>query len=101
MCCLFTTLVLLGPRVAILVWGLAQPARWELAFSTFVWPLLGFLFFPWTTLMYVAVAPAGVTGFDWFWIVVAVLVDISSYTGGAYGNRDRIRRYSTPPPAAA
>jgi hypothetical protein len=66
-----------------------------------VWPLLGFLFFPWTTLMYVAVAPAGVSGFDWLWIVIAVLVDIASYTGGAYGNRDRIRSYSAPPPTPA
>jgi hypothetical protein len=95
MCCLFTTLVLLGPRVAILVWGLAQPVRWEAAFSTFVWPLLGFLFFPWTTLMYVTVAPAGVTGLDWLWLGIAFFADIVSYTGGAYGNRDRIRRYST------
>jgi hypothetical protein len=101
MCCFFTTLVLLGPRVAILVWGLAQPVRWEAAFSTFVWPLLGFLFFPWTTLMYVGVAPAGVSGFDWLWLGIAFLVDIASYTGGAYGNRDRIRSYGPPPPAVA
>ena len=99
MCCLFTVMVLVGPRLGIVVWGLAQPARWELAFSTFVWPLLGFVFLPWTTLMYVAVAPGGVTGIDWLGIVVAVLADLASYTGGAYGNRDRIRSYG--PPAAA
>ena len=93
MCCLFTTLVLLGPRVAILVWGLMQPARWELAFSTFVWPLLGFVFLPWTTLMYVAVAPLGVSGFDWFWLALALFADIISYSGSAWGNRDRIKSY--------
>jgi hypothetical protein len=95
MCCLFTTMVLVGPRAAIIVWGLAQPARWELAFSTFVWPLFGFLFLPWTTLMYVAVIPNGVTGFDWFWIVIGAIIDIASYSGSAYGNRDRIRSYGT------
>jgi hypothetical protein len=94
-------LVLLGPRLAIVVWGLAQPARWDAAFSTFVWPLLGFLFFPWTTLMYVAVAPAGVTGLDWLWMGIAFLVDVASYTGGAYGNRDRIRSYGPTPPTPA
>jgi hypothetical protein len=103
MCCLFTSIVLVGPRLGILVWGLIQPVRWEAAFDTFVWPLLGFIFLPWTTLMYVAVAPAGVSGFDWFWIVIAVLFDIFTWTGGAYGNRDRIRTYGTytPPPASA
>jgi len=93
MCCVFTTMVLLGPRLAILVWGLVQPARWDAAFSTFLWPLLGFLLFPWTTLMYVAVAPLGVTGFDWMWLAFGAVADIASYTGGAYGNRDRIRSY--------
>ncbi len=103
MCCFLTSLVLVGPRLGIIVWGLWQPARWDLAFSTFVWPLLGFLLAPWTTLMYVAVAPGGVTGLDWLWIGLAILFDLASYTGGAYGNRDRIRSYSTPspPPAAA
>jgi len=96
MCCLFTAMVLVGPRLGIVVWGLAQPARWELAFDTFVWPLLGFVFLPWTTLMYVAVATTGVNGLDWLWIGIAVLIDIASYSGGAYGNRERIRSYGTP-----
>jgi hypothetical protein len=99
MCCMFTSLVLLGPRVAILVWGLVQPARWEATFDTFVWPLVGFLFLPWTTLMYVGVAPLGVSGFDWFWLVLAFIVDIASYSGSAYGNRDKIKSYGTPTPA--
>ena len=59
MCCVFTSLVLLGPRAAILFWWLFQPARWELAFDSFFWPFVGFLFAPWTTLMYVAVLPGG------------------------------------------
>lgn len=93
---MFTSLVLLGPRFAILVWGLVQPARWEAAFSTFVWPLIGFLFLPWTTLMYVGVAPLGVSGFDWFWLVLAFLLDIASYSGSAWGNRERINSYRSP-----
>jgi hypothetical protein len=96
MCCLFTAVVLVGPRFGIIVWGLAQPARWELAFDTFVWPMLGFILLPWTTLMYVTVAPTGVNGLDWLWIGIAVLMDIATYSGGAYGNRDRIRSYGTP-----
>ncbi|HEU4319729.1 MAG TPA: hypothetical protein VFS66_06570 [Acidimicrobiia bacterium] len=94
-----TSLVLIGPRAAILVWGLVQPARWEATFSTFVWPLLGFLVLPWTTLMYVAVAPLGVSGFDWFWLALGVVLDIASYSGSAWGNREKIDSYRSPSPA--
>ena len=97
MCCLFTTLVLFGPRLGILVWWLIQPARWNLAFETFLWPLLGFLFLPWTTLMYVLVFTGGVTGFDWIWLGLGLLADITSYTGGAWGNRDRMPGYGRTP----
>ena len=97
MCCLFTTLVLFGPRLAIVIWWLMQPLRWQAAFETFIWPFLGFLFLPWTTLMYVIVAPGGVVGFDWVWIVLALFADIASYTGGAYGNRDRMPGYGSAP----
>lgn len=99
MCCMVTSLVLIGPRAAILVWGLVQPARWEATFSTFVWPLLGFLVLPWTTLMYVAVAPLGVSGFDWFWLALGVVLDIASYSGSAWGNREKIDSYRSPSPA--
>jgi hypothetical protein len=101
MCCVLTSLVLIGPRFAILVWGLVSPARWSAAFDTFVWPLLGFIFLPWTTLMYVAVAPLGVTGIDWFWMAIAVVLDIASWSGSAYGNREKIRSYGPPPAAPA
>ncbi len=93
MCCLFTTLVLLGPRIGILVWWLMQPVRWQITFSSWVWPLLGFLFLPWTTIMYVAVAPNGLFWFDWVWLALAFLADIGSYSGGAYGNRSRFSGY--------
>ena len=91
MCCLFTVLLFLGPRAGILVWWLLDTTRWNLAFSgSFIWPLLGFLFLPWTTLMYVLVFAGGITGFDWIWMGLGVLADISSYAGGGYGNRDRM-----------
>ena len=95
MCCFFTTLLFLGPRSAILIWWLVDTARWEAAFSSFLWPLLGFIFVPWTTLMYVLVERGGVTGFDWVWMGLAVLTDISMYAGGGYGNRDRVPGYGS------
>jgi hypothetical protein len=92
MCCIFTALVLLGPRAGIFFWWLLDPARWALAFAgtSFVIPLVGFLFFPLTTLMWVAVFPGGVDGFDIVWLGLAVILDLGSSFGGAYGNRNRL-----------
>ena len=74
MCCFFAVLVTLGPRFAILVWWLAQPARWEAAFSSFFWPFLGFIFAPWTTMS---------------WVALGVFLDIASYGASEYGRRER------------
>jgi hypothetical protein len=93
MCCLFTSLVLFGPRLGILIWWLLDPVRWNLAFQSFIWPLLGFLFLPWTTIVYVSVGINGLSWFDWIWLAIALLVDLGSYGGGAYGNRNRIPGY--------
>ena len=90
MCCFFTVLALLGPRVAILVWWLFEPLRFSATFDNFILPLLGFLFLPWTMLMYVIVAPGGLAGFDWVWLAIALVGDIGTYAGGGYGNRDRM-----------
>jgi len=90
MCCIFTVLILLGPRFANIVWWIAAPTRWDVAFSTALWPILGILFAPWTTIMWVSVSAAGVHGFDWVWVGLGVFADIASYSGGAWGNRDRM-----------
>jgi hypothetical protein len=94
MCCAAALLAILGPRFAIIFWYLYNPARWDRVFDGWVWPALGFLLLPWTTLMYVAVGIGGVDGIDWFWIALAVLADIASYSGSGYGNRNRIPAYS-------
>lgn len=89
MCCFFATLVLLGPRVGMLIYWLLPygQAKINLAFNSFIWPLLGLIFLPWTTLMYVIIFP--VFGFDWIWLALALFADIGSYGGGAYSNRSR------------
>jgi hypothetical protein len=88
-------LAFLGPRAGILIWWLADQDRWERAFSSFLWPLLGFIFLPWTTLMYVVVEPGGgVEGFDWIWLAIAFLADMAQYVGGAY-RREQVPGYSS------
>jgi hypothetical protein len=88
----FTILVLLGPRFGGLLWWIAEPGRWDDAFDSFVWPVFGLLFVPWTTLMYVIVEPHGIAGFDWIWLGFSLVVDIASY-GGGYQNRQQAPGY--------
>lgn len=90
MCCFFTVLILLGPRVAAVIWWLFWPARWNVAFSSsIIWPILGIIFLPWATLMYVIIFP--VAGFwDWLFLILAIFADLGSYGGGGFGNRDRL-----------
>jgi hypothetical protein len=88
MCCFFVILLFLGPRFAIPIWWLLQPARWNAAFQSFIWPLLGFIFLPWTTLMFVAVAPFGnVAGSDWLWLALAFFGDLMSFGFGGRARR--------------
>ena len=89
--CLFFITLFAGPRVGILFWWLVNPTRWSSAFDIFIWPALGFVFLPWTTLMFVAVAPLGsVVGWDWAWLALAFMGDVASLTTGGWSNRGRL-----------
>ncbi|MEN8238220.1 MAG: hypothetical protein ABFR53_03350 [Actinomycetota bacterium] len=83
-------MTLIGPRFAILVWWLFDSVRWEAAFSSFWVTFIGFLFAPWTTLFWVLVwTPGGLRGFDWIILGIGVLLDVASYSSGAYGRRTK------------
>jgi hypothetical protein len=85
MCCFFLTLVFFGPRLAFLIYWLIRPVYINSVFQTWIWPLLGLIFLPWTTLMWVIVYGAnGIVGFDWLWVGLALVADIATYTSGAY-----------------
>ena len=97
MCCFFTALVFLGPRAAVFVWWLINPLRFNIAFNTIILPILGIIFLPWTTLMYLIVFPGGIVGFDWLWLGLGVVADIAMHSGGAWGNKDKIPGYGSEP----
>jgi hypothetical protein len=90
MCCIFTVLALLGPRAAAVIWWLLEPARWNLTFDGLLVPVLGIIFLPLTTLMYVIVAPGGVEGFDIVWLGIAFGLDLFTMLGGGYKNRSQL-----------
>jgi hypothetical protein len=85
------------------VWWLMDSARFNLAFQTWpqpfhlafppggVWPIVGTIFVPWTTLAYLIVFPGGLVGLDWVWLGLGLLIDLGSHFGGGYRHRDRIR----------
>ena len=93
--CLFAIFAGVAPRLAFLFLWLARPALVNAAFSSWIWPLLGLIFLPFTTLMYVLLwSPgAGLTGFDWFWLILAVLLDIGGIGSSGYANRNQIPGY--------
>ena len=60
----------LDPAWAFLIYWLIAPVRVNAAFAAFNLPwlvgILGLVFIPWTTLMYVLIFP--LNGYDWIWL---------------------------------
>jgi hypothetical protein len=54
------------------------------AFEDWFVPLLGFFLLPWTTLAYAVMwsSSDGVTGFEWFIVVLAFFFDLGAYVKG-------------------
>ena len=75
----------------LMIW-ISRPVFFNAAFSTIILPCLGFLFLPFTTLMYLILMQGvgGVQGLDWFWLLLAVLMDLATIGSAGYANRDRI-----------
>jgi hypothetical protein len=98
--CLFALLAGFAPRIAdILIW-IARPKMFTAAFGgSWLWPLLGIIFLPFTTLMYAILWSPGVglTGGDWLWVVLAVFLDISHWSSTIYQNRKQIPGLASEP----
>jgi hypothetical protein len=83
--CFLALLALISPRlVLILLWIFSDVL--SRAFSSWIIPLLGFFLLPWTTLTYAAFWDWGagrhVVGFEWFFVALAVFIDLGSYAQG-------------------
>ena len=85
MCCVLALLALVGPRVVLaLLWIFTNYLN--RAFDTFLWPLLGFFFLPWTTIAY-AIAQnelgGALNGIGILVLAVGFLFDIGVIGGGS------------------
>ena len=89
--CLLAIFAGLFPRLALFIVWVARPAFVGAAFDTFLIPLLGIIFLPFTTLIYVLLYSPGVglTGVDWLWVILAALFDIGHW-GASYTQRNQI-----------
>jgi hypothetical protein len=86
--CLAALLALISPRLALFFIWIFSDILGRAYDSWFV-PVLGFFLLPWTTLGYAVMWDVGthrVSGFEWFIVILAFLIDLSSWFGG-YQNR--------------
>ena len=87
--CLVVLLAFISPRLALFAIFLFSDLL-SRAFEGWFVPLLGFFLLPWTTLAYAAMWASStneVSGFEWFTVILAFLIDL-----GSYANRGRLRR---------
>lgn len=90
MSCLLALLALVTPRIVIVLIVLFSDYIGQ-AYETVIWPFLGFLFFPLTTLAYAWAmhSKGSVSGFQLAVVVLAVLIDLGIVGGGGRAGRRR------------
>jgi hypothetical protein len=98
--CLFALMAGFAPRLAVFFVWLARPTMFSAAFGgSWFWPLLGVIFLPFTTIMYVILwrQGLGLSSWDWMWLILAVICDMMHYSSTAYSNRNQIPGMATAP----
>lgn len=91
--CLLAMLIGFAPRLALIfMWIFGW--RITAAFSSFIWPLLGLIFAPYTTVFYVLVwsPTGGISGWDWVWLGLGVMLDVAKW-GQIANNRRQVPGY--------
>jgi hypothetical protein len=90
--CLLGCLALSMPRIALVLVWLFSPGYLGTAFQTRIWPLLGFLFLPLTTLAYAFVWHQSEGAISWggvLVLVIALLIDLGLVGSGARARGQR------------
>src|SRR3954466_5508437 len=87
--CLFAMFAGIFPRLGLFIIWVARPALVDAAFDTWILPFLGIIFLPFATLIYVVLYTPGVglSGWEWFWVVLAALLDVSHWAASATQRR--------------
>jgi hypothetical protein len=86
--CLFAVFAGIFPRLGLFIIWVVRPRIVDAAFDTWIWPLLGIVFLPFATLIYVILYQAGgLTGWEWFWVGVAALFDLAHWSASLASRR--------------
>jgi len=87
--CLIALVAVFMPRVALFIIWVFTPYVSRAFHGGFIWPFLGLLFLPFTTLAYTfAWSPTvGVTGSAWLWVGLGVFLDVVWHGGSEAGRR--------------
>ncbi len=75
------------PRLALLSGWSNDPVYWNALFGSQIWLGLGFIAFPWTTLIYGLVAPNGLTFLNIIFLALAFGGDLGTWGMGFFGGR--------------
>ena len=81
------------PRFVILAGWVNDQAGSKAVFGSEVWLLGGFLFFPWTTLIYALVQPNGLSLLNWIFLGCALLIDLGTWGIGFFAGRKEYSAY--------
>lgn len=90
MACLVVLLAFISPRLALFAIFLFSDLL-SRAFDSWFVPLLGFFLLPWTTLAYAVMWSTSsneVTGFEWFIVILAFVIDLGSYASRGRARQD-------------
>ena len=81
------------PRFVLFVGWFNDPAFWNAVFSSQVLFVLGFIFLPWTTLIYGLASPNGLSLINWIFLLFGVLIDLGTWGVGFFAVRQQTSSY--------
>jgi hypothetical protein len=81
------------PRFVLLVGWSNDQAGWGAVFGSPVWLLGGFLFLPWTTLIYGLAQQNGMSLLNWIFLGCALAIDLGTWGVGFFASRKEYSAY--------
>ena len=81
------------PRFVLLVGWSNDPAGWGAIFGSNIWLLGGFIFLPWTTLIYGLVQPNGLSFLNIIFLIGALGIDLATWGVGFFATRKQASSY--------
>lgn len=90
--CLLAFGISVAPRFFLIIAWIFNSPRWYVVWGgSWILPLLGIIFLPYTTVMWMLSwsAPNGVTGWSWMWVFLGLLLDFVQW-GSIYERRREI-----------